>query len=49
METIFPDADSERMFGVNGMDLSLRPGAAKAGHAQGVALADGLREFWVTR
>jgi len=46
VETIFPDSDSERLFGVNGMDLSLRPPAARAGYAQGRALAEQLNEFW---
>jgi len=46
VETIFPDADAEHMFGANAMDLSLRPAAAQAGHQQGVALASGLSIFW---
>jgi len=45
-ETIFPDSDSEHMFGVNAMDLSLRPPAARAGYNQGRALAERLTEFW---
>jgi NTE family protein len=44
--TIFPDSDSEHMFGANAMDLSLRPAAARAGHDQGRALAGQLAEFW---
>ncbi|MDQ0076865.1 patatin-like phospholipase family protein [Arthrobacter oryzae] len=44
--TIFPDSDSEHMFGANAMDLSLRPAAARAGHDQGRALAEQLAEFW---
>ena len=32
VETIFPDSNSEHMFGANAMDLSLRPPAARAGY-----------------
>ena len=46
VETIFPDSDSEHMFGANAMDLSLRPPAARAGYEQGRALAEQLTEFW---
>ena len=46
VETIFPDSNSEHMFGANAMDLSLRPPAARAGDNQGKALADQLTEFW---
>jgi NTE family protein len=46
VETIFPDSDSEHMFGANAMDLSLRPLAAQAGYEQGKALAGQLTEFW---
>ena len=46
VETIFPDSASEHLFGVNGMDLSLRPAAAQAGYDQGSSLADELAEFW---
>jgi NTE family protein len=46
VETIFPDSDAEHMLGVNAMDLSLRPPAARAGHQQGRALAEQLTEFW---
>jgi NTE family protein len=46
VETIFPDGDAEHMFGANAMDLSLRPPAARAGHHQGLALAEHLTEFW---
>ncbi|MDO5744068.1 MAG: patatin-like phospholipase family protein [Micrococcaceae bacterium] len=46
VETIFPDSDSEHMFGANAMDLSLRPAAAQAGHNQGRALAEQLSKFW---
>ena len=46
VETIFPDSDSEHLFGANAMDLSLRPPAARAGYDQGRALAGQLTEFW---
>ncbi len=46
VETIFPDSDSEYMFGANAMDLSLRPSAARAGYHQGRALGEQLIEFW---
>jgi NTE family protein len=46
VETIFPDSNSEHMFGANAMDLSLRPPAARAGYNQGRALAGQLTEFW---
>ena len=46
VETIFPDSNSEHMFGANAMDLSLRPPAARAGYEQGRALAEQLTEFW---
>jgi NTE family protein len=46
VETIFPDSDSEHLFGANAMDLSLRPPAARAGYDQGRALAEQLTEFW---
>jgi len=46
VETIFPDSNSEHMFGANAMDLSLRPAAARAGYNKGRALAGQLAEFW---
>jgi NTE family protein len=46
VETIFPDTNSEHMFGANAMDLSLRPPPARAGYDQGRALAEQLTEFW---
>jgi NTE family protein len=46
VETVFPDSNSEHMFGANAMDLSLRPPAARAGYNQGRALAEQLTEFW---
>jgi NTE family protein len=46
VETIFPDSNSEHMFGANAMDLSLRPPAARAGYDQGSVHAERLAEFW---
>jgi NTE family protein len=46
VELIFPDSDAEHMFGVNAMDQSLRPAAARAGYDQGRALVAQLTEFW---
>lgn len=46
VETIFPDGNSLNAFGVNMMDLSTRPPAARAGYNQGRALAEQLTEFW---
>jgi NTE family protein len=46
VETVFPDGDSEQLFGARAMDLSLRPPAARAGHDQGRVLAERLTEFW---
>jgi NTE family protein len=46
VETIFPDSNSEHLFGANAMDLSLRPPAARTGYNQGKALAEQLTEFW---
>ncbi len=46
VETIFPDRNSEHMFGANAMDLSLRPPAARAGYDQGKTLAEQITEFW---
>jgi NTE family protein len=46
VETIFPDSNSLDTFGVNMMDPSTRPPAARAGYNQGRALAEELAEFW---
>src|SRR5580693_7038176 len=46
VETIFPDGNSLTAFGVNMMDPSTRPPAARAGYDQGEALAGQLTEFW---
>lgn len=44
VEVVGPE--SEALHGENAMDASLRPAAARAGHAQGVALAPTLAPFW---
>ena len=46
VRTIFPDRSDEQLFGVDAMDLSLRPSAAAAGYRQGTALAEQIGEFW---
>lgn len=46
VEVIAPDGGSEHLFGPNGMDLSLRPAAARGGFDQGQALARELSAFW---
>jgi NTE family protein len=46
VETVFPDTNSRDAFGVNVMDPSTRPPAARAGYNQGRALAEQLTEFW---
>jgi NTE family protein len=46
VETISPDGDAEHMFGVNAMDVSLRPPAARAGYDQGTSLAERITELW---
>ncbi|MEO7061243.1 MAG: patatin-like phospholipase family protein [Lapillicoccus sp.] len=46
VETVFPDGPSLDAFGANMMDLSRRPGAARAGWHQGIALARELTKFW---
>ena len=46
VETVLPDANSLAAFGGNMMNPSTRPPAARAGYAQGVALAGELTEFW---
>jgi NTE family protein len=48
VETIFPEAGAEHLFGVNGMDVSLRPEAARSGFEQGRGLADRLTGFWAS-
>jgi NTE family protein len=46
VETIFPDADSRDAFGLNMMDPSRRPPAARNGYRQGKVLAEPLGHFW---
>ena len=46
VETIFPDDNSLNAFGVNMMDPSTRPPAARAGYEQGRARAGLLTGFW---
>jgi NTE family protein len=46
VEAISPDSNSEHLFGAHAMDVWLRPPAARAGHAQGKALAQRLTDFW---
>jgi NTE family protein len=46
VETVFPDSNSEHLFGANAMDLSTRTPAARAGYGQGRALAEQLTDFW---
>jgi len=46
VETVFPEPDSEHLFGPNGMDVTLRPAAARAGYAQAASLAPRLAPFW---
>jgi NTE family protein len=46
VETVFPDAGALEAFGDDMMDISRRPAAARAGHAQGVALSERLGIFW---
>jgi NTE family protein len=46
VQTISPGVDDEHLFGPNGMDLSLRPAAARAGFEQGRGLAETLSDFW---
>jgi NTE family protein len=40
VETIFPDRDSEHLFGAQAMNPATRPPAARAGYAQGRAFAE---------
>ena len=46
VETVFPESDSEHLFGAHAMDPSLRAPAARAGYDQGMALAERLTGFW---
>ena len=49
VEVVSPSDSAEHMFGVNGMDLSLRDPAARAGFEQGIDLAEPLGAFWTAR
>ena len=46
VQTVLPDPDSLEAFGTNLMDVSRRPGAARAGHRQGRAVGERLSELW---
>ncbi|GAA3342620.1 patatin-like phospholipase family protein [Curtobacterium pusillum] len=46
VETVFPTAADEHVFGADAMNPSLRPEAARAGHRLGTALAGPLGAFW---
>lgn len=46
VETIYPDSESEHMFGTNAMNLSLRPAAAQAGYDHAQLLAKSIKGFW---
>jgi NTE family protein len=43
---ITPDEASQEAIGVNALDPSTRPGAAKAGRAQAAQLVDSVRQLW---
>ncbi|MBW9094578.1 patatin-like phospholipase family protein [Microbacterium jejuense] len=45
VEVVGPPAEAEHLF-VHAMNAALRPAAAETGHAQGLALAASLDEFW---
>jgi NTE family protein len=49
VEIVSPADRAEHLFGVNGMDLSLRPAAARVGFEQGIDLAEPLGAFWRAR
>lgn len=46
VETVLPDGRSLDVFGENLMDPSTRPPAARAGHAQGRAVAEQVADLW---
>lgn len=46
VETLLPDGPALEAFGVDLMDLSRRPAAARAGYDQGTARAEQLAELW---
>lgn len=43
---ITPSGEAEHLFGARAMDPALRPAAARAGHAQGLAVAERVAELW---
>jgi len=46
VEVVLPDEAAEPAMGLHAMNPALRPVAARAGHAQGIALAPRLAERW---
>ncbi|WP_246209233.1 patatin-like phospholipase family protein [Cellulosimicrobium composti] len=46
VEVVVPGAAADHLFGPQAMDLTLRPEAARAGHARGAALAERVAAFW---
>lgn len=46
VRTIFPNAETEALFGGNMMDVSKRPAVARAGFAHAEQLVPELNEFW---
>ncbi|RLP82173.1 patatin-like phospholipase family protein [Mycetocola lacteus] len=46
VEVIVPDAETEHLFGPHAMNPSLRPDAARAGFATGLAQAPRVRALW---
>jgi len=46
VETVFPAAEDEHLFGANAMNAGLRPDAARAGFAQGREIAGRIAALW---
>lgn len=46
VETIFPNAENDHMFGADAMNIALRPAAAQAGYEQAGLLAGRLIDLW---
>lgn len=46
VETVFPTDADEHLFGPNAMDPTLRPDAARVGHALGTAVAEHVAAVW---
>ncbi len=44
--TVLPTSEVEDLFGVNAMNYSLRPAAARAGHDQARAIAEEVADLW---